>query len=159
MWSTLGTSAPSSSNNGFAYYFGGTRIKEYTSNAWSSITNTNTSNLFDGNTNNAYSVFVTGPFTTDGSGNINTGSSATTLSATGTLIQGTHVKTLTPTAANQYFLVANPYASSVSPLSITLSSNIANNFYMWDPNCVGSYNVGQYNNYRRLGGGHYSIVG
>ena len=158
LWSPLGTSAPSSSNSGLAYYFGGTSIKEYTNNAWSSLTNTTTSKLFDGNTNNAYSVFVTGPFTTDGSGNINTGSSATTLSATGTLIQGTHVKTLTPTAANQYFLVANPYASSVSPLSITLSSNIANNFYMWDPNCVGSYNVGQYNNYSRVGG-TYSLVG
>jgi hypothetical protein len=79
------------------------------------------------------------------------------LSATGTLIQGTHTKNLGTATAGQYFLVANPYASSVNPATITLT-NIANNFYMWDPNCVGSYNVGQYTTYSKSAD-TYTLVG
>jgi hypothetical protein len=148
IWSPAnGVANPSSTNSGMMGGGISTSIQQYVNNSWSVLNNTNTSNLFNATTNNAYSVFVTGPYN-NGSTNINAAAVATTLSATGTLIQGTHTKTLTPTAAGQYFLVANPYASSVSPTSISFT-NIADNFYMWDPNCLGSYNVGQYNTYNR----------
>jgi hypothetical protein len=138
---------------------GATSIKAYnsTTNGWDELTNTITSTLFDGTTNKAYGVFVTGPFTTNSTGNIYTGATATTLKATGTLIQGTHTKSLGTATAGQYFLVGNPYASSVNPATITLT-NIANNFYMWDPNCVGSYNVGQYTTYSKSAD-TYTLVG
>ena len=158
LWAPTGTTAPSISNNGMSLG-GATNIKAYnsTTNAWDLVTNTNTSTLFDGTTNKAYGVFVTGPFTTNSTGNIYTGATATTLKATGTLIQGTHTKSLGTATAGQYFLVGNPYASALDPKSISLT-NIANNFYMWDPNCAGTYNAGQYTTYNRIAN-TYALVG
>ena len=152
IWSnTNGVANPSSTNSGMMGGGISTSIQQYVNNAWSVLTNTNGLNsqptLFNATTNNAFSVFVTGPYN-NGNSNINAAAVATTLSATGTLIQGTHTKNLGTATAGEYFLVANPYASSVSPTSISLT-NISDNFYMWDPNCVGSYNVGQYNTYSR----------
>ena len=160
LWSPTGTTAPSSSNTGMALG-GGTSIRAYTGNAWSSLTNTNNSNLFDGTTNNSYSVFVTGPFTTNSNGNIYNGSAVTTLSATGTLIQGTHTKSLgTASGSNQYYLVGNPYASPINPASIDLTgSNIASTFYMWDPILNGTNNAGQYIGYNQPSNEYNVITG
>ena len=162
IWSpTNGVADPSSTNAGMMLGGSSTSIKQYLNNSWSSLTNTNglssQPTLFDATTNNALCVFVTAPYN-NGNTNINAAAVATTLSATGNLIMGTHTKSLVPTSSGQYLLVANPYASSVNPSSITLSGNIASNFYMWDPNCVGSYNVGQYTTYSRTAQ-TYNLIG
>ena len=156
IWSaTSGVADPSSTNSGMA--IGGSYIKEYNSatNGWDVLTNTNTSTLFDATTNKAYSIFVIAPYN-NGNSYHNSTAVVTTISATGTLIQGTHTKSLGTATAGQYFLVGNPYASAVSPATISLT-NLASNFYMWDPNCAGTYNVGQYNTYNRTAA-TYSLV-
>jgi hypothetical protein len=156
IWSaTNGVADPSSANSGMA--IGGSYIKEYNSatNAWDVLTNTNTSTLFDATTNKAYSIFVIAPYN-NGNTYHNSAAVVTTINARGTLIQGTHTKNLGTATAGQYFLVGNPYASAVSPATISLT-NLASNFYMWDPNCAGTYNVGQYNTYNRTAA-TYSLV-
>ena len=117
-----------------------------TSNNWLDVTNTKTEQLFNATTNNGFILFVTGQY---GSTNLASGSAATTLSATGSLISGIHTKTLSPTANGQYFLVGNPYASPVNPASFTATgtvnrTNLDNILYMWDASQSGDLNVGRY---------------
>ena len=93
--------------------------------------------------NNAFSLFITGPY---GSGNIASGASATTLKATGTLQTGTQVFSSPTIAANNYFLIGNPYASPVDFGAVT-KSNIYNTAWVWDPNIgsTGGYVTISYN--------------
>jgi hypothetical protein len=102
--------------------------------SWQPVTSTYDATLFDAVTNNAYALFVTGPY---GTGSIASGSAPTTLSATGTLITGTHTKSLNATAPGQYFLVGNPYASPYDPKTFTTTptenrSNLDGFLWIWD---------------------------
>ena len=106
-------------------------IRQYTTSGWADITNTQTTNLFTSSGNNAYMVFVTGGY---GSNNIGNGqSAATTLKATGQLITGTQT---VPVTSTRHTLVANPFASPLSPAAIMAGNTQANlytNIWMWDP--------------------------
>ncbi len=126
-------------------------------NGWVNVNNTNDALLFDGTTNNAYALFVTAPY---GGGNIATGAAATTLSATGTLITGDHTKSFSGATAGRYFLVGNPYASPVDPMTFTGSNvtNIDNILYMWDAKQTGTGNVGRYVSFS-ISTGLYSMDG
>jgi hypothetical protein len=117
-------------------------MRSYGSSGWADVTNTNTSLLFDNTTNYGYALFATGPYNNGsttyigGPGSL-PAAAATTLSATGTLITGDHTKNLSAAAANQFFLVGNPYASPVDPRSFTETptanrTNLNGKLWMWD---------------------------
>jgi uncharacterized delta-60 repeat protein len=141
IWGTGGVADPSSSNVGLALG-GGSSMRSYGSSGWADVTNTNTSLLFDNTTNYGYALFATGPYNNGsttyigGPGSL-PAAAATTLSATGTLITGDHTKNLSAAAANQFFLVGNPYASPVDPRSFTETptanrTNLNGKLWMWD---------------------------
>lgn len=143
LWTTSangGSATPSAAASGLAAGAGNS-ILSY-NNGWTTVTNSKTTNLFDAASNNAYCVFVTGPFQ-DGAGNISTGSTATTLSATGTLRTGNTTISLGSLAADQFALVGNPFASPVDPTLLS-GTNLKTSFWMWDPNLAGTYGVGGY---------------
>ena len=168
IWGPAGSSNPSanSPNNGLA--LGASASMLTYSSGWQPVTNTNNALLFDGTTNNAFALFLTGPYNNGSTayigspGNLPAGV-ATTLSATGNLITGDHPKTLSASAAGQYFLVANPYASSIDPYSFATSGNRSNLntiLYMWDAKQGGDFNVGRYVSYDlSVAGGAYSNAG
>jgi hypothetical protein len=158
VWGPGGTATPSTGINGLQsgpsasmrrYGVGGT-------GGWTDVTDTKSetgATLFDGTTNNAFSVFVKGPFN-DGNTAVSDGVAAvaTTLSATGTLITGTHTKTLSANpSAGQYFLVGNPYASAVNPTLLS-GTNLANTFWMWDATTSGGSGAGSYVAFNRSPG-------
>jgi hypothetical protein len=166
IWGPLGTANPSNANNGLAV--GPNPSMRYYDAGWQAVTNTNSSLLFDGTTNIGYALFQTGPYNNGsttyigGPGNLPNGI-ATTLSATGSLISGTHTKSLTAATAGQYFLVANPYASPVNPTSFTDAgtinrTNLDNTLYMWDAKPGGTNGLGRYVSYN-ISTGQYSSIG
>jgi hypothetical protein len=168
IWGPGGSSNPSSNapNNGLA--LGGSASMLSFSSGWQSVTNTNNTYLFDGTTNNAFALFLTGPYNNGSTayigsqGNLPAGV-ATTLSATGSLITGDHTKSLTAASAGDYLLVANPYASPVDPSSFTASgtanrTNLDNILYMWDAKQGGTNGVGRYVSFD-IEGNAYSLDG
>ena len=116
-------------------------VLNYTATGWVGVNNTSTSTLFDSTKNNAYLVFVTGPY---GSNNIatNTAATATTLKATGQLITGTvNYSNIIDT---KHTLIGNPYASALTPSTLLDGgTNLITNFWVWDPNVgtTGGYNM------------------
>ena len=166
IWGPAGTNNPSSANNGLAV--GPHPSMRYYDAGWQAVTSTNDSKLFDGTTNNGYALFQTGPYNNGsttyigGPGNLPNGI-ATTLTATGSLISGTHTKSLTAATAGQYFLVANPYASPVNPALFTDAgtinrTNLDNILYMWDAKPGGTNGLGRYVSYN-ISTGQYSSIG
>ena len=136
IWGPTGDANPSAANSGMAV--GGSASMRSYDNGWSNVTNTNSTTLFNATTNQGFALFATGQYN-NGASVISTGTAAqnTTLTATGTLITGDHTKSFTATAANQYFLVGNPYASPVDPRSFTASgtvnrTNLNGKLWMWD---------------------------
>lgn len=116
------------------------------------VTNTKTFNLSNstGQADNiGYFLFVRGdrdPANTDVSN-----STATTISAKGTLQTGTQTFVASP-FKDSFALIGNPYASPVAMKNIG-RNNIANRFIIWDPNLnlVGGYVVVE----DPLNNGHY----
>ena len=164
IWGPLGTSDPSSSNNGLALGANAS-MRSFVNGAWAPVTNTNETYLFDGTTNNAFALFQTGPYNNGSTSYIGSVGSLpsgvpTTLSATGSLITGDHAKSLTATSAGQYFLVANPYASPVDPYSFATAGNRTNlgtTLHMWDAKPGGGNGLGRYVSYDlSVTGGAYS---
>ncbi|GMV77094.1 MAG: hypothetical protein AMXMBFR79_02300 [Chitinophagaceae bacterium] len=101
------------------------------SGAWVAVTNTNATKLY---ADQAYLLFVRG--SRDNINTINTasGSSNTTLRATGTLKQGAQAFTNLP--AEEFSLVSNPYAAPLDwgEVYAANSSNFENYITIWDPN-------------------------
>jgi hypothetical protein len=110
-------------------------IWSYTGTGWASVTNTNTANLYDGSTNNAYLIFATGSF---GSQNISSGADATTIRAKGALITGDKDYSL---VANQFKLIGNPYASPINTeVMVSDLANSGSKIWVLDPtNGLGAY--------------------
>lgn len=110
-------------------------IWSYSGTGWASVTNTNTANLYDGSTNNAYLVFATGFF---GSQNISSGADATTIRAKGALITGDKDYSL---VANQFKLIGNPYASPINTeVMVSDLANSGSKIWLLDPtNGLGAY--------------------
>ena len=151
-----GTDAPSSSNYGLAVG-PNPSMRSYGSSGWQGVTNTNTTLLFDNTTNYGYALFATGPYNNGstsyigGPGNL-PAAAATTLSASGTLITGTHTKTLSANPnAGQYFLVGNPYAAPVYVKDLS-GANLTGIFYMWDAAEAGTNQLGKYVGFDRTTG-------
>lgn len=132
----FGTANPTALNSGLSNG-GGYSLRQF-NNGWINVNNTNTTNLFNAQTNNSYLLFITGGFQ---SGTMSNGAEATTLKAKGELIIGNHsVQNL----ANQTFnLIGNPYASTIDFEQLQ-KNNIQNRFWIWDPNRTGANNVGGY---------------
>ena len=108
-------------------------IWSYTGTGWTAVSNTNTTNLFDTNVNNAYLVFVTGSF---GSQNISSGAEITTLKPEATLITGDVNYSL---IANHFKLIGNPYASPINTETI-VSDNPGSKVWILDPTTgLGAY--------------------
>jgi hypothetical protein len=102
-------------------------------NTWLEVTNTHTEPLFTNTQNNAFLLFVSGPYNTLGN-YITKDEASTTLRATGTLRQGTIDFSLSGPNKKRLALVGNPYASSV--LFETVSDNstgIEERYWAWDP--------------------------
>ena len=132
LWSSGGTIGTTGMHSGTS-----SNILKYPTTApataWTSVTNTKTEPLFTSTINKAFSVFVTGPYTTTAS-NITSGANATTLSATGALITGDQVYATSDNSIHT--LIGNPYASPLIPASILNdAANSANfsNIWVWDP--------------------------
>lgn len=105
---------------------------------WTALTNTNVNTL---NAKTGYLAFIRGNRNSIATINTTTGSSNTTLRATGTLAQGT--QTFTGLASDvpggdaEVSLVTNPFAAPISWASFYTGSNATNfeNFItIWDPN-------------------------
>jgi hypothetical protein len=161
VWGVGGSSSPSTGNGLQTGPNPSMRKYGSPSTGWNNVTNTKTEPLFDGTTNNAFALFVAGPFK-NGASTISTSQAAeaTTLSAAGALITGTHTKTLSASpAANQYFLVGNPYASPVTPSDVS-GANLKNTFYMWDASTGAGVNrgLGVYVGFNRSPSPAYSVV-
>ncbi|MBX2931101.1 MAG: T9SS type A sorting domain-containing protein [Chitinophagaceae bacterium] len=99
-------------------------------NAW--VAATNTSSTLNATT--GYLLFVRGSRDNINTINTTTGSSNTTLRATGTLLTGT--QTFSNLAADEFHFVTNPYASAIDWGSIysNNSANFTKFAYIWDPN-------------------------
>jgi len=99
-------------------------------NAW--VAASNTSGTLDAKT--GYLLFVRGNRDNINTINTTTGSSNTTLRATGTLLTGT--QTFSSLPASSFSLVTNPYVSAIDWGSIYTanSSNFENFVTIWDPN-------------------------
>jgi hypothetical protein len=155
LWSPNGNTSPSSSNTGLAIG-PNSSILQYVSGAWSGVTNTNTTNLFTTNGNNAFMVFPTGQY---GCGLISSTATpiATTLKATGQLITGDVLYTNLPSTSHT--LIGNPYAS---PLSLTsmLSDNLGfgANIWIWDANVAGGNAVGTFNLFSAVANSYTNII-
>lgn len=156
LWGTAGTG---NSGNGLSVGASNS-ILQYnntgTSGAWNSISNTKTTNLFDGNINNAFMIFVTGPYATT-SNNISGGSADTTLKATGQLIIGS--KTYSNLPSGVHTLIGNPYASSISPL-LLLNGNTSfgDNLWIWDAKATNNNSVGAFNSFDRVANRYTNIT-
>ena len=129
---------PSTLPNGYVPYTGSGLFNIYKLKSdgsdWESIPSTKAAGtLFNANGPTSYLMFITSPYK-GGTGNISTGSSATTLKATGELIVGDYISA--PLANGQFQLVPNPYAAAIDFNSIT-KNNIANTFWVWDPSLSG----------------------
>ena len=165
IWGPGGSLTPNSANTGLAP--GASASMRTYDGGWQSVINTNSTHLFNATTNNGFALFQTGPFNSGspdyigGSGHL-PAAVPTTLSATGSLITGTHIKNFNATSAGQYFLVANPYAAPVNPASFTISStlrsNLDNVLYMWDAKPNTGNGVGRYVSFN-IDGGIYSQIG
>jgi hypothetical protein len=152
IWGPGGVADPSSSNDGLALG-GGASMRSYGSSGWADVTSTNSTLLFDNTTNYGYALFATGPYNNGaGVGSPSTAAQNTTLSATGSLITGTHTKTLSANpSAGQYFLVGNPYAAPVYVKDLS-GANLTGTFYMWDAAEAGTYQLGKYVGFDRTSG-------
>lgn len=156
LWGTAGTG---NSGNGLSVGASNS-ILQYnntgTNGAWNSISNTKTTNLFDGNINNAYMVFVTGPYATT-STNISGGSADTTLKATGQLIVGS--KTYSNLPSGVHSLIGNPYASSISPLLLLNgNSSFGDNLWIWDAKATNNNSVGAFNSFDKVANRYTNIT-
>jgi hypothetical protein len=143
IWGTGGTCDPGvTAGNGLVPGPGGgasSSMRRYnsTANAWENITNTATEELFNASTNKAFALFVTGHF--GGSyATVGSGSIATTLSATGSLITGSKAFNFDyGDNAEHIAMIGNPYASPVNFFNLT-RSNVNDKFWVWDPSLDGT---------------------
>jgi hypothetical protein len=112
-------------------------IYSFNNGAWTPVTNTTTTNLFDTDKNNAFMVFAVGPH---GGTNISSDFMAaeTTLRPKGSLITGN--VSYTGLNTNTFHLIANPYASPISTSALK-TTNPDFNFWLLDPSLgtVGGY--------------------
>ncbi|HMJ46649.1 MAG TPA: hypothetical protein VK498_04935 [Ferruginibacter sp.] len=133
------------SADGFdAYSTSGPTIKYFdnTTNLWVGISNT-TSQLV--NSTRGYMVFVRGNRSNSPT---NTSTSVTNLRTSGELYLGTQTAISVPAAA--FASIGNPYASAIDMRNIN-TTNCTNEFYVWDPLLSGTYGLGAYQTFTKVG--------
>jgi autotransporter-associated beta strand protein len=145
LWDPQGTATPTSSNNGL---FQGPQANIYSyATGWQGVSNTNTTNLFETNNTNAFLVFTTGPHAANTISN-SAAPSVTTLKPKGTLITGNVPHSL---IANQYKLIANPYASPINTETL-IQANSGAKAWLLDPT------IGTYGGYVAYDGTNWSLT-
>ena len=128
---------------GDGYSAGGvnSNLLAYSAGAFTAPASTKTAVLFNTNGPVPYVLFATDYFrSATGTGNITSGSAATTLRATGTLYTGAYN---TGTLSAGFHLIPNPYPSPIT-LSSGLLTSVANKFWVWDPRLAGNNGYGGY---------------
>nr|WP_315160725.1 autotransporter-associated beta strand repeat-containing protein [uncultured Flavobacterium sp.] len=138
------TTYQSNTMTGYTTGGGNPNIWKY-NNGWQTIPNLTSENLFSSTGNNGFLVFATGP---QGSPNILTDATETTLKPKGDLITGNVTHTLT---ANQYKLIANPYASPINTVNL-VAANTGSKVWMIDPT------LGTYGGYAAYDGTNWTPV-
>nr|WP_315175412.1 autotransporter-associated beta strand repeat-containing protein [uncultured Flavobacterium sp.] len=138
------TTYQSNTMTGYTTGGGSPNIWKY-NNGWQNIPNLTSENLFTSAGNNGFLVFATGP---QGSPNITTDATETTLKPKGDLITGNVTHTLT---ANQYKLIANPYASPINTVNL-VAANTGSKVWMIDPT------LGTYGGYAAYDGTNWTPV-
>jgi hypothetical protein len=103
-------------------------------------------------------VFVRGNRSTQLSQNTSALTTSTVLRAAGNLKTGLQTINL-PASTGTFDIVGNPYASSIDFRRVTISSNISDGFSVWDPNLTGSYNVGAFQYFIKLGADYIVFPG
>ncbi|MFY7884497.1 MAG: T9SS type A sorting domain-containing protein, partial [Dolichospermum sp.] len=119
----------------------------YAPNTWTGVNNTTTTTQMlgaNGGGAKAFAAFLVGNRSVDV--NSATASGSLTLSATGNLLTGTQNINLGTLNANDYYFIANPYASPVNLTNVynntgTTQTNLLQTFYTWDPSLssIGGY--------------------
>ena len=139
------TTYQSNTMTGYTTGGGNPNIWKY-NNGWQAIPNLTSENLFTSAGNNGFLVFATGP---QGSPNITTDATETTLKPKGDLITGDVTHTLT---ANQFKLIANPYASPINTEILVGAANTGSKVWMIDPT------LGTYGGYAAYDGTNWTPV-
>jgi hypothetical protein len=108
------------------------------------------------NTYKAYMLFVRGSRATNMAQLTGAAADNTTLRITGTLRIGDQSSTVDATG---WTPVGNPYAApfNLNNIAKLNSTNVADNFYVWDPKMTGTYGVGAYVNLS-WNGANYTIA-
>jgi hypothetical protein len=114
-----------------------------TSGNFDNITNTISLPLSTNNASAANKAFVLFSSGSYGSSNIATGSSATTLTASGALQTGNQIFNVANGTLENISLIGNPYASPVD-FGLINRNNVNNKFWVWDAALTGSYGLGNY---------------
>ena len=140
LWSPNGETGFSLNTNAGASQ----NIRKYVgASGYATLSNTDEP-LFDNGKPVPYLVFVTDSYKQGTSvGNMTSGASATTLSATGTLYQGNYNSDILATG---YHMIPNPYPSAIDFTSATLTQ-LENKFWLWDPLLSGFSGYGGYQTY------------
>lgn len=118
-------------------------------NAFEPVVNTQTGNNV--NRTSGYFIFARG----DRSYGPNTTGLNTTLRSNGPIYMGytgsgvePAIVDAGPIAANNFVSVANPFASTIDFAKVLLNTSVVNRvkpaYYLWDPELIGNYGVGQY---------------
>lgn len=116
-------------------------IRGYSGGVFTIPASTTGTNLFASGKPVPYMVFVTDSYKTGtNSGNMATGSTATTLRATGTLFAGDYQ---TGTLSSGYHMIPNPYPHPIT-LTNTILAGVNDQFWVWDPKLAGSNGYGGY---------------
>ena len=117
-------------------------------NNYVNVSNTNTTNI----SNTAgYYIFVRG----DRSVPLNGAAIPTILRIKGDIITGTQTVNV---PAGKFVTLGNPYPSNVN-IKTAAKVNISNTYYAWNPNSLGSYNVGAFENYTFDGTNYLKVPG
>lgn len=116
--------------------------------SWVALTATNTGTIND---DQGYMLFVRGD-RNDQPGNAT--NSATVLRTTGQLRVGAQAPVTISSTGTGYTLVGNPFASPIDFESIYTTTNLDQQFYVWDATLAGNYGVGGYRLVERNGGAY-----
>lgn len=102
----------------------------------------------------AYFLFVRGDRSATPS---NTVSNATILRTVGRLATASSIG-VSPIPAGKFFAIGNPYASPVLFSRLSISTNMSNAFYVWDPKLASGYGLGAFQTFMSQGGGLYTPI-
>ena len=133
---------------GFDAKANNTSVKIYNgaTDTWDAVDNT-TSPIKD---NLGYMAFVPGDRKV-----VFPASNATTLRTKGQLYMGNQPTITVP--AGQFKVIGNPFASAINKNFINVPG-IDQAFYIWDPSIGGSYGLGAFNTFVKIGSGWYNLL-